>query len=243
MLLILNRNGMLNSFERFKISLKRKGLKDTFLKALSTGGDHYFDRKYKTDTCSLVDLDDMDIEGNSKEHAGIYQATRVIQLRKLFKILGIPAGKVFVDLGCGKGRVLLIASEFDFKEARGIEFSPILSEIAQNNVALYKTKTKTKTNFNIIHSDVIDCNFSDDEEVLFLFNPFDDFILESVIRKLEDSLKRRNRKVLIIYRHAVFGEIIEKGLNIIQTSKYNVWGDDFVVFEAEDNSEGAISKD
>ncbi len=234
---------MLNSLKLLRISLKSHGLIDTFLIVLSMVGDLYFDRKYKTDTCSWVTLDEMNIVGNSKEHAELYQATRVVQLRKLFRKLKIPKGKVFVDLGCGKGRVLLIASEFDFSEARGIEFSSILSEIAQKNATLYKTKTKTKTKFSIIHSDVIDYDFSDDEEVIFLFNPFDDYILQRVIQKLKDSLKRRNRKVLIIYRNAVFGEIIEKGLNIIQISRYNIWGNDFVVFEAENNSAYTKSKD
>ena len=69
----------------------------------------------------------------------------------LFKKLKIPDDKVFIDIGSGKGRVLLIAAEFGIKEVRGIEFSPVLCEIAKKNISIYKEKTKSKTAFKIIN--------------------------------------------------------------------------------------------
>ena len=54
-----------------------------------------------------------------------YKATRVLPLRKLFCIIKgmIPVDSIFVDFGCGKGRALLIASEYNFKSVRGVEFA------------------------------------------------------------------------------------------------------------------------
>jgi predicted RNA methylase len=40
----------------------------------------------------------------------------------------------FVDFGSGKGRVLLVASHYPFREVVGVEFSPELQKIAEGNI-------------------------------------------------------------------------------------------------------------
>jgi tRNA1(Val) A37 N6-methylase TrmN6 len=71
----------------------------------------------------------------------------------VFKLLNLPKNKVIVDIGSGKGRVLLMASEFGFKEARGVEFSLNLCEIAKKNIENYTAKKKTNTIFNVYNAD------------------------------------------------------------------------------------------
>ena len=46
----------------------------------------------------------------------------------------------FVDFGSGKGRALLMASEFPFPRVTGIEFSPELHAIAQKNIREYRRR-------------------------------------------------------------------------------------------------------
>src|SRR5580698_4756503 len=43
----------------------------------------------------------------------------------------------FVDLGSGKGRALLLASDYPFREIIGVELSPELDRIARANIARY----------------------------------------------------------------------------------------------------------
>ena len=43
----------------------------------------------------------------------------------------------FVDLGSGKGRALLLASDYPFREVIGVELSPKLDRIARDNIARY----------------------------------------------------------------------------------------------------------
>lgn len=224
-------NPILQSLQLLPNHLKTKGLSATLLIALSIIGEFYFDWKYKTNTCSWVALDDMGIDDNKKEHAVLYQPTRVIPLRKLFQKLKIPPGKVLLDLGCGKGRVLLVASEFGFKETRGIEFSSPLCDIAEKNIITYKAKTQTKTKFVVIHADIADHQFSDDEEVFFLFNPADDYVLEKVVENIRESLQRRDRRIWIIYRYAIHKKVFQKGMNIKKNIEFDIWGNDFVVIE------------
>ena len=44
----------------------------------------------------------------------------------------------FIDLGCGKGCMLLIAAQFPFRQVRGVEFAPALQAIAEKNIAVYR---------------------------------------------------------------------------------------------------------
>src|SRR3984893_1532461 len=43
----------------------------------------------------------------------------------------------FVDLGCGKGRAVMMASQFCFREAVGVELHAGLAAIAERNVAVW----------------------------------------------------------------------------------------------------------
>ncbi len=224
---------VLSNIQRLFKSLKNRGFKNTISIALSHCIDKYFDIKHKTDTSAWVSLDDLKIDDSKKKHAERYQQTYAVPLRKLFMKLKFPPGKVFVDFGCGKGRVLLVASEFGFSEVRGIEFSPVLCDVAVENSLIYKKKTQTKTNFVVIESDVIDYNFDDNEEVFFLYHPFDGYVMKQVIQNIHKSLQRQKRKIWIIYRNARFGSVIEQGINVKRVLKYFIWGQDFVVYEIE----------
>src|SRR5208283_3490200 len=214
---------------RFSI-LKKNGLRYTSKRILSSSFDYLVDLKYGIDTFSWVELDDLKIDGNKKKRAKMYQPTCTLPLRELLRELNIPPGKVFVDLGCGKGLVLLVASEFGFKEARGIELSPVLCDIAIKNCAIYKEKTKAGTNFIVLMADVIDYCLNDDEDVFYLFNPFDEYVLEQALNNITASLQRRNREVLIIYRNAVYESIIKKNGNFTKMMDFSSWGWDFMVF-------------
>jgi SAM-dependent methyltransferase len=194
--------------------------------------------KYKTDTFSYVGLDALGIDDAKKEHAYEYGPTHAVPLRKLFKALRIQPGKVLVDLGCGKGKVLLIASEFGFKEVRGVEFSPLLCDIASNNCSTYKARTKTNTVFSIHKSDVLDYGIKDDEDVFYLYDPFDAYILKQVLKNILASLQRRKRKIWIIYHDAEFRGMVEEKMNPTTVFDFIFWGKEFVVFEVEQGEIG-----
>ncbi|MEI8078375.1 MAG: class I SAM-dependent methyltransferase [bacterium] len=222
---------------RFLATLKKRGLRRTLLGALSYGADYWFDLKHGTDTIAAVKLDDLGVDDAQKAHAQEYQSTHARPLKNLLMALSIPPGKVLLDLGCGKGKVLLLAAEFGFKEARGVDFSPALCKIAGQNCAAYKARTKTQTAFAIYAADVLAYQMRDDEDVFFLFNPFDAYILKQVLLNILASRQQRRRKIWIIYRRAVHRKIIEETIPQATVSDFTFWGFDFVVFEVESDAE------
>ena len=112
--------------------------------------DLCIEARYGTDTVSWVRIKDLDIESDHKERAVDYQPTQRLPLMRLLRTLDIPRDRVFLDLGSGKGTVLLIAADFGFVTLRGVEFSPELCRVAGENCAKYKKRTGRGSRFRII---------------------------------------------------------------------------------------------
>lgn len=137
---------------------------------------------------------------------------------------------MLVNLGCGKGLVLFIASEFGFKEVRGIEFSQELCNIAKKNCSNYKRKTGIETTFQIIESDVVDYTIRNDENLFFIFNPFDDVVLCKVLENITASLKAYPRKIWFAYYHPKHNDIIVKYGIFVKLKEFIFYGEKFNVY-------------
>jgi hypothetical protein len=193
--------------------------------------DRVFDARYGTDTRTQATLDSLTGLIGDSEHAEPYQATRVLALRSLLRTLKLPPGNVLVDFGSGKGRVLMVAAPFGFRALRGIEFSSGLCEIARANVERFRRRSGNTAEFEIVHADAGAYPVRDDENVFFIFNPFDDHILRRVMHNITQSFERRPRPMILIYRRPVFEGCITEGTLFSSRKEYVLWGSDFSIFE------------
>lgn len=67
-----------------------------------------------------------------------YEGTSPLGFLRLLRRLPIdPARFTFIDLGCGKGRTLILAARSQFRRAVGVEISPDVLAVAQRNVAVF----------------------------------------------------------------------------------------------------------
>jgi SAM-dependent methyltransferase len=105
----------------------------------------------------------------------------------------------FVDLGCGKGRALLLAEEYDFQSIVGVEFSGQLAKIAAANAAKIGSQR-----ISILHADVRVFQFPPVPLVVFLYNPFSGEIFRSVM----DRLRNHAQALYMVYVNPVHGEAI-----------------------------------
>lgn len=197
-------------FIKIPRSFSEKGLVGTIRRIHYFIDGIIFDVLNNIDTVTPVRWEESGVDINKRDNSSMYISILVRYLRELFRALGIEHGKVLVDLGCGKGRVLLVASEFGFREVRGIEFSPLSCNIARKNCLIYKAKTKTVTDFTIIESDVIDYKIRDDEDIFYLYHPFNAIILKQVLLNISESLKVKKRKVKIIYCNPVYYNLVKE---------------------------------
>lgn len=78
----------------------------------------------------------------------------------------------FIDLGSGKGRTLLMASDYPFRRIVGVELLPALNQIAQQNLAQYKSDSQKCFALESICADASTWPLPDGPLVIYLFNPF-----------------------------------------------------------------------
>jgi SAM-dependent methyltransferase len=102
----------------------------------------------------------------------------------------------FVDIGCGKGRALMVASAFPFRRLVGVEISPELCEIARANTARHPEWSER---ISVINQDAVQFNLPDGPLLIFLFRPFLGMILRRVLSGLERQLQRTPREMYLLY--------------------------------------------
>jgi SAM-dependent methyltransferase len=110
---------------------------------------------------------------------------------------------IFIDLGSGKGRTLLMASEYPFKKIVGVELIAELHRAAEENIRAYKSPTQQCSEIQAVCADARDFELPDGPLVLYLFNPLPDPALRQLIDRLGQSLARSPRAVWIVYLNPV----------------------------------------
>lgn len=107
----------------------------------------------------------------------------------------------FIDLGSGKGRTLLMASDYPFRRIVGVELLPSLDETAQENLRKYKSESQKCFELESICADATEFPFPADPLVIFLFNPFPESGMRRVVANLEQSLLAHSRPVYVLYHN------------------------------------------
>lgn len=181
-----------------------------------------FDRKFHVDTCGEIDLSELDIESPHFAFGNSYQPSSPKMFFEMLGALDIRhEDYTFIDIGSGKGLVLLLASTYPFRRIVGVEFSPQLHQIAEENIRNYQNPEQRCRNIESIVTDVTEYDIPEDPEVIYLFNPFNEKILETLLAKIRRSIERRPRPVFILYKNPVANEVFkrERLLTIMKHTK------------------------
>jgi hypothetical protein len=165
--------------------------------------DKRFDANHGVDTAVHVHLDELTIESphtDFGEDEMVYTATSVLQLRGMLSSLPEDlTGFVLVDFGSGKGRCLLVASDYPFREIVGVEFAAELHAVAQENINHYRGSRQQCFDISSVHSDATQFQIPDDPCVLYFYNPFEASVMKKVLQNIETSHRENPRKIYIIY--------------------------------------------
>jgi SAM-dependent methyltransferase len=118
----------------------------------------------------------------------------------------------FVDLGSGKGRTLLMASDYPFHRIVGVELLPSLNEIAQENLCQYKNESQKCFALKTVCADATTFPLPEDPLVIYLFNPFPESGMRQVTANLEQTLRAHPRPAYVLYHNPLLEHVlIESG--------------------------------
>jgi hypothetical protein len=162
--------------------------------------DRRFDRKYGVDTAGLIGFQSLDVAGESKTAGVHYEPSPVPALRAILKSLKINHRQYsFVDYGSGKGRVLLLASDYPYRQVIGIEIANSLHAVAQQNIEIWKRRNQHCGEIKSLNMDAREFELPDTPLVIFFFTPFFSPVIDRVIEKIKSKIDRNTGEVLIIY--------------------------------------------
>jgi SAM-dependent methyltransferase len=182
------------------------------LRAVYTGclRRHPFDLQYGIDTSGLVDALPSKLDQRLAGQLNPYMGSQPSIIRRALDTLGDVTGYTFVDIGCGKGRPLIVASEYPFANVLGFDIGADLVKTANANGATIAKRFPTRPPIRAIHADVTDMVVPSGNIVLFLFNPFGPELIATLLRKLEASLASGVvEHLFVVYDNPVCGDIFD----------------------------------
>ena len=124
-----------------------------------------------------------------------YSCTHSVQRR-----LELTQDDVFVDVGCGKGRVVCLAAKHALKQIIGIEYSPALALIAERNVMQLRGR---RSPVSILCQPAEVSDYSE-ATALYFFNPFEPPLLDRVLHRIKaDRAGKATRMAFVMESEAL----------------------------------------
>ena len=139
-----------------------------------------------------------------------YQPTDAESFREMMVALPIDFREfTFIDIGSGKGRTLLMASQYSFRKIMGVELLPELQRAAVENIAAYRNEEQRCKQIESLLADAREFQFPLEPLVVYLFNPLPSAGLRRLLANLGESLQNKSRTVYVVYHNPLLEELLE----------------------------------
>lgn len=190
-----------------------------------------FDARHGVRTAGVVDFEDLDMKGLNIEHSNDYEAIDPKLFRKALHALKINYEDfIFVDFGSGMGRAVLLASEFPFRAVLGVEFSPELHRIAEDNIRRYQKGSRKCGDVKSVCMDALEYAVPDNPAVLFFYNPFKEQLLASVLENIRRSLEQNPREIRVIYVHPKLSHLMDSDDTLTRIDSGKVTAVSYIIY-------------
>ncbi|MFC6646953.1 class I SAM-dependent methyltransferase [Granulicella cerasi] len=119
---------------------------------------------------------------------------------------------VFLDVGAGKGRAMMLASQLPFRRIEGIELSPAMYAIAQRNLAIWGADPTAEALAPIMlhHADATTHPLPHAPTLAFLFHPFEAKLLNRFLRHVESEQAESPQPFDLIYANAEHDSLLDR---------------------------------
>jgi SAM-dependent methyltransferase len=222
------RVGRLATLKKFVVSLWQFLRESTPAQQRSRYGDFDYDWDFRVDTTGATVGWQERLMGSFHSP---YQPTELALFHEMLGSLKIDFGEfTFIDIGSGKGRALLLASDYPFRRIVGIELFPALDRVAQENIRKYKSDAQRCSAIEAICGDASEFQFPRAEPlVVYMFNPLPEAALKKMLRNLGNSLRSHSRPAYVVYHNPLLEDVLT-----VQKWLHKIGGtQQFAIFLAE----------
>jgi SAM-dependent methyltransferase len=177
-----------------------------------------FDRRHGMDTDGLFYSDQLSAGHEHDRHSAGYYATApslfhgaIALWSETLAESGQPLTDfTLVDVGCGKGRAVMLASEYGFREIVGVELNSRLAAVAKKNLHKWLRSPRACANVAVVHGDALSFPVPDGPVVLFFFNSFEQEMVEMWLDRLAHAASARTHPIDLIYVHPEFDALVRR---------------------------------
>lgn len=174
--------------------------------------DFGYDAHQAIETGTVLLPAQLHLVGENASHAMQYEPTPVklfgYLLRRLARHFDFSQF-VFVDIGSGKGRTLLLAAEGPFLRVEGVELAETLHRTALRNIRQVNSNGRRNAPIVLHSQDASTYCFPDTPLLIYLFNPFDAFVLDQFHSNLKRSLEENPRECVVLYVNSKHREVFD----------------------------------
>jgi SAM-dependent methyltransferase len=196
--------------------------------------ENSFDLEHHTDTGGVSPVWELDTDTANARFAERYQAVSTDRLQAALDFLRQDwSNFTFVDLGCGKGRALIAASEHGFARIIGVEFAKSLVDIARKNCELTGTRAEVK------HEDAARFEFPNGNLLVFMYNPFRGQVMRQVI---ENLARHSGGKLYLLYYRPEEMAIIDERTDFLAKIGAIPTAQEFCAWQGADSKCSIVSR-
>jgi SAM-dependent methyltransferase len=170
---------------------------------------HPFDQFHGTDTSGTAKINDRSVNKVIRDQAINYAGSQPNVLRLALAKLPQLNSYTFLDLGCGKGRALLVASEFGFRDILGVELSSTLAQVTRRNAEIVANRFPHRPKVRVAVGDASTYPLPAGNLVIFLYHPFSAALVANVVAGVEAALTAENRSIYIVYYNPIAGHCFD----------------------------------
>lgn len=161
----------------------------------------WLEHEYGIDLAGRIDTKDFDYRSKDATASG---ASRQMSLYDLCTVPGVIQQPV-LDYGCGKGAAMVIMRAAAITDVDGIEKSQSISNTAKANL-----KVLGETEMKVITGDAAEFECIDRYNTFYFYDPFRGETFRKVMDNIENSVRRRNRIVKIVYANPWMHKEVER---------------------------------
>lgn len=155
--------------------------------------DRLFERS--GETSEAVRLDDL---GLGLEGYHDYEPSGWRSFKRAMRGVKVSASDTFLDIGCGKGRVVEQAARRPFKRVLGVELSPELAARARRLAESERGRWRCGS-VEIFAADITTWQVPDDVTVIYVYNALSGDPLVAMLDRIAASAGRAPRRMLMLY--------------------------------------------
>jgi SAM-dependent methyltransferase len=182
---------------------------------------HPFDQAHNVDTSGLIPAGNLITGHPNDAFVTAYYGIAPSILRTLIDHWRetIPPHPIhsytFLDIGAGKGRAMLIASELPFRQVLGVELNPDMADIAQNNLEIWQRDHAADDTAPAIapiflhQQDALAFDLPHTPTLAFLYHPFEAPVFKHLLRRIEAQYARRPGTFDLLYVNSECREILD----------------------------------